>query len=477
LFRRETGVNRKYHHFMIALYLLTDALMVIAAWGLAYLLRFSFRLDLGLGAFPEDPATKTEYVFLLPAVVILQLFLMGHFSLYRMDRAPSLVADFFGTVKSTIVGWLLLLAVLYLTHLFGVSRYVLASFLVICPILLLFSRGVARLVQDALRNRGRGFQRAIIVGAGKLGQELHEKIRKNDWLGITVVSYIDDRENRLGKVIAGVPVQPFDSIKKIISAHGVEQVCIALPSEAQESHRDVIAALADEVVDVRLALDVNTCGSLNASVSDFCGLPMLNLRESPLHGWNALLKRVFDVVVAGSALLVFGIPMLVFALVIKLTSRGPVFYRQERMGLDGRSFNILKFRTMGVDAEKETGAVWAKENDPRRTRFGVFLRKTSLDELPQFINALLGHMSVVGPRPERPVFISEFKKQIPRYMLRHKAKAGITGWAQVNGWRGNTSLSKRIQYDLYYVENWSIWFDAKILFMTFLRGFVGKSAY
>jgi len=470
-------VNRKYHHFMIALYLFTDSIVVTAAWVAAYLLRFSLRLDMGLVEFPVDPAGREEYFYLLPVAVLLQLLLMGRLGLYALNRPRAIISEFFGIVRSTVIGWLLLLAVLYVTHLYGVSRYVLTSHLVLCPVLLFASRGSTRLVQAALRRQGRGFQRTIIIGAGRLGQELHEKMVKNDWMGYTVVAFVDEREERIGKIISGVPVRPPGDIKSVISAHRVEQVFIALPREHRDSYGDVIEALADEVVDVRMALEVDAGQSLNTSVGDFCGMPMLNLRESPLHGWNALVKRAFDILVSVLALIVFGIPMLAIALVTKLTSPGPVFYRQERMGLDGRKFNIRKFRSMRIDAEKETGAVWAKEDDPRRTRFGTFIRKTSLDELPQFINVLMGNMSVVGPRPERPVFIADFKKQIPRYMLRHKAKAGITGWAQVNGWRGNTSLAKRIQYDLNYIENWSIWFDIRILLMTFYRGFISKTAY
>ena len=196
-----------------------------------------------------------------------------------------------------------------------------------------------------------------------------------------------------------------------------------------------------------------------------------------MTGWNQVLKRILDIFGALIALVLFAPLMLIIAIVIRLTSSGPSLYGQERMGLDGRTFNALKFRSMHYDAESETGAVWASENDERRTKFGTFLRKYSLDELPQLFNVFKGEMSLVGPRPERPVFIEQFKSQIPNYMLRHKVKAGITGWAQINGWRGNTSLEKRIECDLYYIERWSIWFDIKILFLTFYRGFFGTNAY
>ena len=204
---------------------------------------------------------------------------------------------------------------------------------------------------------------------------------------------------------------------------------------------------------------------------------IVGLRESPHFGLNIVFKRTMDVVLSLAALLVLSPLLLLLALVVKLTSPGPIFYRQERCGLNGKPFWMLKFRSMRVDAEKQTGAVWAQKDDPRRTRFGAFLRKTSLDELPQFINVLMGDMSLVGPRPERPVFIQQFSKTIPNYCARHAVKAGITGWAQVHGWRGNTSLRKRLQYDLYYITHWTPWLDLKILWMTVWHGLVNRNAY
>jgi Undecaprenyl-phosphate glucose phosphotransferase len=216
---------------------------------------------------------------------------------------------------------------------------------------------------------------------------------------------------------------------------------------------------------------------LHAEAETFEGLPVITLQGSPLHGWNVVLKRGVDLAGAAVALTVLSPIMLCSAAFIKISSSGPVFYRQTRMGLDGRAFEMLKFRSMRVGAETESGPVWAKAGDDRRTLIGKLLRRTSLDELPQFWNVLKGEMSIVGPRPERPEFIQQFRHSIPQYMLRHKMKAGITGWAQVNGWRGNTSLEKRLEYDLYYIEHWSIWFDLKIMWLTLWKGFLHKHAY
>jgi Undecaprenyl-phosphate glucose phosphotransferase len=222
---------------------------------------------------------------------------------------------------------------------------------------------------------------------------------------------------------------------------------------------------------------VPNLAGLSLTTSNLDGLPVVGLRESPHFGLNVVVKRAMDIVLSLVGIILLSPLLGLIALSVKLTSPGPIFYRQERCGLNGRSFFMLKFRSMRVDAEKQTGAVWARKDDDRRTRFGTFLRRTSLDELPQLINVLMGDMSLVGPRPERPVFIHRFKKTIPNYMARHSVKAGITGWAQVNGWRGDTSLRKRLQYDLYYITHWTPWLDFRIMWMTLFHGLVHRNAY
>jgi len=214
-----------------------------------------------------------------------------------------------------------------------------------------------------------------------------------------------------------------------------------------------------------------------AGVDVINGTPVINIHESPLAGIGSILKRLLDIGGAIAGLVVFGPIMLLLSILVPLSSRGPVFYYQERMGLDGRTFNVIKFRSMPVNAEQSTGAIWASKGDNRSTWLGNFMRKTSLDETPQLFNILIGDMSLVGPRPERPVFVDEFRKTVPGYYLRHKVKAGLTGWAQVNGWRGDTSIQKRIECDLYYIQNWSLWFDIRIIFLTVFKGFINKNAY
>jgi len=329
-----------------------------------------------------------------------------------------------------------------------------------------------------LHKRGKNVENILLIGDGETASKFVDRLERFKKLGIQLIgvietsnkikSYIPANITRLGKI---------DQLSRIIQSHKIDQVFIALSAEEQHYLPGLQEMIAEHWVDIRIIPDLGTFRTLHTEVESFEEMPIVTIIQSPMTGWNKVLKRMLDIFGASIALVLFAPLMLIIAIVIRLTSTGPSLYCQERMGLDGRKFNALKFRSMHHDAESETGAIWASVNDERRTKFGTFLRKYSLDELPQLFNVFKGEMSLVGPRPERPVFIEQFKSQIPNYMLRHKVKAGITGWAQINGWRGNTSLEKRIECDLYYIERWSIWFDLKILFLTFYRGFFGKNAY
>ena len=256
----------------------------------------------------------------------------------------------------------------------------------------------------------------------------------------------------------------------------VDEVWLALSFSEEQAIKDALHALRHSTASIRFAPDLFALRLVNHGMSDVLGMPMYDLSTSPMTGVNQLIKWLEDKLLSALILLLISPLMLVLALGVKLTSRGPVFYRQQRVGLNNQPFNMLKFRSMPVDIEKD-GVRWGGSATKATTRFGQFIRKTSLDELPQFINVLKGDMSIVGPRPERPMFVEQFKEEIPDYMKKHLVKAGITGWAQVNGWRGDTDLKTRIEYDLYYIENWSLWFDIKIILLTILKGFVNKHAY
>jgi Undecaprenyl-phosphate glucose phosphotransferase len=320
---------------------------------------------------------------------------------------------------------------------------------------------------QSLRSRGYNQRSAAVVGCGRTAQQLLHALHRNSWTGIRVEYFVDDREPGQSQQVRGLPVRGgLNDLERILDEWPVDSVFIALP--ARQSHRTnlVLDQLSRSMADVRIVPEVNPFWAMRPAVSRFDGLPILSVRQTPLYGSNVLVKRSFDLAVGTLCLLIAAVPMALIAIAVKLSSPGPVFYRQRRMGLDGREFDMLKFRTMRADAEQETGPVWAQADDPRRTPLGAFLRRTSLDELPQLFNVLAGDMSLVGPRPERPEFIAEFKEQVPRYMLRHKMKAGMTGYAQVRGLRGNTSLKKRIQHDVHYINHWSLGMDVRILLRT-----------
>jgi len=361
---------------------------------------------------------------------------------------------------------------------FSFSRVHTLYFLVCLLILLFISRLITKGSLHWLHARGAHVEHVLLIGNGVSANKFIERLLRLKSLGLVLKGVIETNGTQNSVIPANIPrLGGIEQLNQIIQAHQIDQVFIALPPEEQHYIPKLKELLAEQWVDVRIIPDLGSFRALHTEVESFDDMPIITIVQSPMTGWNQVLKRLLDISGAFIAIVIFSPLMLLITLLIKLGSSGPALYGQERMGLDGRTFRALKFRSMRTDAESQTGAVWASENDERRTKLGVFLRNYSLDELPQLFNVFKGEMSLVGPRPERPVFIDQFKSQIPNYMLRHKVKAGITGWAQINGWRGNTSLEKRIECDLYYIERWSIWFDIKILFLTLFRGFIDPHAY
>ncbi len=326
-----------------------------------------------------------------------------------------------------------------------------------------------------LQKRGFGRQKVLVVGSGDIGRMLIQKLQGVNDAGHEVVGYIEANGELMQIADAPRLGRPAD-IPEVIEQHGIDEVVIGLP---EASHRELVRIISlceREKVSIKVFPDVFQIMATEVTVSDLAGLPLLSVRDVALRGWKLSLKRAYDLSVAVPALIFLSPFMLLIALLIKLESPGPVFYIQERMGLDARPFPTLKFRSMRTDAESR-GPGWTTPDDPRKTKLGAILRKLSVDELPQFINVIRGDMSVVGPRPERPVYVEQFRQYIPRYMERHREKAGITGWAQINGLRGDTSIVERTKYDLWYIENWSLWLDFKITLLTIVRIFTDRNAY
>jgi Undecaprenyl-phosphate glucose phosphotransferase len=461
--------SRLFEHLMLT----ADLVLVALCWLVAYGLRFYV---VGPPLVNPGPAPLRDYLLQLVPILVVWGAAFRMFGLYRPRRLGSYLSEWIDIAKASTLGVLVLVAVMtFFFRGYEYSRIVIVYFWTLSIIAASFSRGVFREGLRLARRHGYNLRRAVLVGGGEPAAEVLTMLRRRPDVGIQVLGLIGDKEKRDLPAVEwlGAP----EDLRTLLTRLPVDIVIVALPHAESARLADILDQIGDEPVAIHLVPDIVGLASLRGGIEDFEGIPFIHLRESPLFGWNRVLKRAFDLGFGALVLLLTAPFMSMIAVILKLTSPGPVFFRQQRMGLDGRSFAMLKFRTMRVDAEAATGPVWARPGDPRRTPFGAFLRRWSLDELPQIFNVLGGQMSLVGPRPERPEFVREFRTRVPGYMLRHKVKAGMTGWAQINGWRGDTSLERRIQCDLYYIERWSLAFDLKILIQTMWRGFLSRNAY
>jgi Undecaprenyl-phosphate glucose phosphotransferase len=459
---------KRHSDFFKSLMLLNDLLLVSLAWWAAYLIRFHTFL-----LMQREDYLFRHYVVAWLIILGVWAVVFAGLDLYRPRRIFSRLREIVDLIKGSSLALLVFLAILFIIREIVVSRAVVAIFWLTSLVLLNLSHVSVREALRVLRRRGYNRRLVLIIGAPAQAIELLGKLVWYRHLGLEVSGIFFTDEWNLGPEPKGVRIlRTRAELERVVHDRAVDQIFITLPLDQASKLAEIQQWLGDDPITVYYVPDFGQFAKLRGSVEEFDGLQIISLQSSPLDGWNALLKRTIDVSLGGLALWVFAPLMTLIALAIKITSPGPVFYRQERMGLDGQRFEMLKFRTMVQDAERFTGPVWAADNDPRVTRLGRWLRWTSLDELPQLINVLRGEMSLVGPRPERPPLIDEFRKSMPKYMLRHKVKAGMTGWAQVNGWRGNTDLETRIAHDLDYIENWSLWRDLRILSITLFRGFL-----
>jgi Undecaprenyl-phosphate glucose phosphotransferase len=472
-------VRRQIHDAILFVRILCDMAMVSLGWIVSYFIRFSGAIPVPRG-IPEFEM----YAKLLPFIWIIWLLAFYGGGFYRRTgRHRSAFIEALDIVQSSLMATALFIAFTYVYEEYRYSRGMLFIFAALHPWLIITGRS---LIRKSLRRRRRlnQLRRILLIGEG-------ENLQK-------AVGLIDDDDLRFNVIEAVFLIEKTETFPKdqlyckeknlkiypiptdmtaFLSQHRIDVAILAL------SHRNYwfldkyLDRIADQVPEIKIVPDLLRFTRFAADIEVIEGTPMILINESPMVGIRALFKRLIDIFGALLALVILGPLMGLIALLVKSTSEGPIFYRQERMGLDGKTFEMLKFRSINIHAEKTTGAVWATAHDHRTTPLGKWLRRTSLDELPQFLNVLRGEMSLVGPRPERPIFVEQFRTKVPGYYLRHKTKAGITGWAQVNGWRGNTSIEKRIECDLYYIQNWSLRFDIKILILTIFKGFVNKNAY
>jgi len=474
---------RTHAAFFSMLRSVVDIVIIALSWIIVYFIRFYsglFSVERGISGFEKH--------LLLTIPIILICYLACAWSgIYKPKRVQNMFQLFSDTLKASILSGLFVFTFLYSTmgtrfSIMGDAPYTRVLSGLFVPTLFLglsFSHLFTMSVIRNLRKKGYNLRHYAVIGAGQQAQQLVSDISKMNWLGLKCVFFVDENSDNSKKELLGCPVyNSLDKTIELVKEKQIDEVYLALGgSDAQRAY-PVLETLQSAGVTVRIIPDWGNLLSLSNPVVVPIGSQVLfSAGESPLSGYNIILKQIFDFIIALILLIILSVPMLVIALLIKLGSKGPVFYKQSRVGMDQREFKIYKFRTMRENAEEKTGPAWSTKDDSRRTKIGAFLRRTSLDELPQLINVLKGQMSLIGPRPERPNFVKEFSEQYWRYMLRHKVKSGMTGWAQINGYRGDTSLRKRLVYDLYYVRNWSFALDLWILIKTPWHVIKGENAH
>ena len=466
---------KKHGQLFLTVAIFFDSIVISFSW----LASFYIHFNTSFGPPPRSVTPDIEiYLVALIPVLIVFMSSIRLCGLYEPQRGKLLSNYFFNVIKVTSISVLLLAAITFFYREGSFSRFVAIYFFCLVTILMVVSHLLVHLVLKKIRTLGFNVRYVLIVGTGVLAQSVVEKINLHSEYGFNIIGLLTSQPEELNNEFGGVRVLgTFSEISAVIHKYRVDQLFLALPLDAYDEMEGILDSLGEETVDIKVVPDLLKFMNLQSGVEDLDGLPIVNLSESPLHGWNIVVKRISDIIFS-SIFIILSSPFLIFiAIIIKFESAGSIIYTQKRVGLDGNIFEMFKFRSMQVGAEDETGPIWASKEDNRRTRLGTFLRKTSIDELPQLFNVFMGDMSLVGPRPERQVFVEKFKKSIPKYMLRLKMKAGLTGWAQVNGWRGNTSLDKRIEFDLYYIKHWSLLLDLKIIFMTIWKGFINPHAY
>lgn len=479
---------RKKRARLIGFFILCDSVAILISYFWSYFFRFYGYI------IPVDPEkgipSLKSYILVFPLFFAVHLVIFFFQGFYKTRLRRTKIDDFFFITLNAVFSILIILAILNYLYaysqggapLFRMEFKISHLFLAIYFIAVIFMISVLRnQIYYFMKRRyakGLSLQNVLIVGAGEMGKAVAQRISQYKDLGFVAKGFLDDEKKPGEKVEVDGGIEVLGSIEEldaILDRENFSDVYVTLGLNNYHKIMEIFKIVHKHVVNVRLIPDLFQLLTLKARLEDLDGFPVISIDEPPLRGLMRIIKRIMDIMISAFLLVLLSPLMMVVAALIKLTSKGPVLYHQERMGLDGRKFIMHKFRTMVCDAEKMTGPVMCAPDDPRVTKVGRFLRKFSIDEFPQLINVLKGEMSFVGPRPERPVFIKDFRDRYPKYMLRHKVKSGITGWAQVHGLRQDTSIKKRIEYDFYYIQNWSIGLDLKIMWRTFKKGFVDKT--
>lgn len=471
-----------------------DGVVLICAMLLSWWLRFRS----GLIYAADADYLQVKY-YIVPALVMIPIYMIIYavVKLYAPKRIRPFHREVAGIVQANIIGMLIFTMILFIFEKSDYSRKLLFVFAVVNTVLMIIERLAIRILISTLRNKGYNKKHILVIGYNSLAEEFLKRVIENKYLGYNVITVLDEKEKArnascnqrliyqaggraltINKEQEPVWVGDLEDIEKYLEKFEVDEIFIALTITQYENLGKILEISEKQGIRVNIIPAYYKYVPSKSYIEELDGMQLINLRYVPLdHLGNRMVKRGFDIVVSLMAIIITLPIMVVTALLIKVSSKGPVIYKQERVGLNKKSFMMYKFRSMKVQVEEEEKVQWTTQDDPRKTKIGTFIRKTSIDELPQFFNVLRGDMSIIGPRPERPYFVEQFKEEVPKYMIKHHVRPGITGWAQVNGWRGDTSIAKRIECDIYYIENWNIWLDMKIVLLTISNGFINKNAY
>ena len=466
-------IKENQKHFN-RLQVVIDAFVIALSYFLAWVIKFYAPfLNDNVGRLPFR-VYMSALLFIVPGYLILNYA----FNMYTPKRMQGRRLELSNIIKANTIGMFLFVGALYLVKQIDFSRHVIVIFYVVNIFLETVSRNLIRLGLRQMRSKGYNQKHVLLVGYSRAAEEYIDRILANPQWGYKVRGILDDHIEA-GTEYKGIKVLGrIANLMVILPQNHLDEIAITLGLNEYYRLEQIVALCEKSGVHTKFIPDYNRIIPTKPYTEDILGLPVINIRYVPLSNtFNALIKRIMDLGGALAAIVLFSPVMLFSVIMIKITSPGPLIYKQERVGLHNRNFMMYKFRSMDVQPPEEEKKAWTVKDDPRVTNFGKFMRKTSIDELPQLFNVLRGEMSLVGPRPERPFFVEKFREEIPRYMIKHQVRPGLTGWAQVNGYRGNTSIRKRIEYDLYYIENWTIGLDIKILFLTVFKGFVNKNAY
>lgn len=488
--------NQKY---LNRLAIFVDGVSIVFSLVLSWYIRFRSGL-----IYAADANVINFKDYLIPVLLITPVYLLLYsaFKLYTPHRFKTMYEEAINILKANLMGLLIFIMLLYLFKEINYSRYLLFIFSLLSTLITILERLTIRLILHKFRKKGYNLKHILIVGYNKLTLEFLNRVKDNTQWGYSILAILDEEHiiknslkdkilfyglnnyEELYEEIAATKMKDQNTIGNLkdleyyLSNFDIDEVFITLNIKQYDKLGDIVDLCEKCGVRTQIIPDYYKYIPAKPYVEELDGLPVINIRYIPLDNLiNRIIKRIFDIILSTIFIALSSPIMLFVAIMIKITSPGPIIFKQQRVGLNRKTFEMYKFRSMKVQDEREEITKWTTSGDPRKTKFGNFLRKTSIDELPQFFNVLKGDMSIIGPRPERPYFVEEFKEKIPKYMVKHQVRPGITGWAQVNGWRGDTSIKKRIEYDIYYIENWNLGLDIKIVFLTILKGFVNKNAY